>query len=203
MPNFNHSVVFKITPYERSWQVLILLIFSYVLKFCSEVDIFMAINEDTLKAIKDKLPNVTPTPPGLHSIATSHELKSRLEWGEPGLTILDTRDSVAFQECRIMGAMNASIDDIAAGAQASLSPKRDIYVYGATDEETAGAASALREAGFENVAQLQGGLTMWREIGGAVEGRATEQEKPGADAYNVVSRLNQFGEERAKEKSIE
>jgi rhodanese-related sulfurtransferase len=163
----------------------------------------MAINEDTIKAAKDKIPNVTPTPPGLHAVATSHELKSRLEWGEPGLTILDTRDSTAFQECRILGAMNASMGDIATGAQSTLSPKRDIYVYGATDDETAKAASTLREAGFQNVAQLQGGLKMWREIGGAVEGRATEQEKPGADAYNVISRLNQFGEERAKEKSIE
>lgn len=163
----------------------------------------MASDEDIIKATKDKLPNVTPTPPGLHSVATSHELKSRLEWGEPGLTILDTRDSSAFQDCRIMGAMNASAGDIASGAQASLSPKRDIYVYGATDEETATAATALRNAGFQNVAQLQGGLKTWREIGGAVEGKATEQEKPGADAYNVVSRLNQFGEERAKEKSIE
>jgi rhodanese-related sulfurtransferase len=163
----------------------------------------MAINEDMLKTAKDKLPNVTPTPPGLHAVATAHELKSRLEWGEPALTILDIRDFSAFQDCRIMGAMNAPMSDIAAGAQATLSPNRDIYVYGATDQETAAAASALRESGFQNVAQLQGGLTMWREIGGSVEGIATEQEKPGADAYNVVSRLNQFGDERAKEKSIQ
>ncbi|MBW4515775.1 MAG: rhodanese-like domain-containing protein [Timaviella obliquedivisa GSE-PSE-MK23-08B] len=163
----------------------------------------MADTEDTIQQIKDKLPNVTPTPPGLHSTATPHELKSRLEWGEPGLTILDTRDSSAFQECRIMGAMNASTGDVATGAQASLSPKRDIYVYGETDADTAAAAAALREAGFQNVAQLQGGIALWQEIGGAVEGRATERDKPGADAYNVVARLNQFGEDRAKEKAIE
>lgn len=159
--------------------------------------------EDTIKNVKDKLPEVTPTPPGLHSVATPHELKSRLDWGEPGLTILDTRDSSAFHDCRIMGAMNAANGDVGEGAQASLSPKRDIYVYGATDEETAAAAAALRGAGFQNVAQLQGGLEMWREIGGAVEGIATEQRKPGPDAYNVVARLNQFGEDRAKEKATE
>jgi rhodanese-related sulfurtransferase len=159
--------------------------------------------EDTIEQIKDKIPNVIPTPPGLHSTATSHELKSRLEWGEPGLTILDTRDFEAFHQCRIMGAMNAANGDVAEGAQASLSPKRDIYVYGETDEDAASAAAALREKGFQNVAQLQGGLAMWREIGGAVEGIATEQEKPGADAYNVVARMNQFGEDRAKEKAIE
>lgn len=163
----------------------------------------MADVEDTIQTIKDKIPDVTPTPPGLHPIATAHELKARLEWGEPGLTILDTRDSSAFQECRIVGAMNASEGDIATGAQASLSPKRDIYVYGETNEAAASAANALREAGFQSVAQLQGGLAMWREIGGAVEGRATERDQPGADAYNVVARLNQFSEDRAKEKKME
>jgi rhodanese-related sulfurtransferase len=170
-------------------------------KFFYEVNLIMASNEDTIQAIKDKIPNITPTPPGLHAVATPHELKSRLEWGEPGLTILDTRDSSAFHECHIMGAMNTPMDNIAAIAQSSLSPKRDIYVYGATDQDTAAAASALREASFQNVAQLQGGLKIWREIGGAAEGTATGQ-KPGVDAYNVVARLNQFGEDRAKEKSI-
>jgi len=163
----------------------------------------MADIENIIEQIKDKIPNVTPTPPSLHPIATPHELKSRLEWGEPGLTILDTRDSDAFHACRIMGAMNAAKGDVAEGAQASLSPQRDIYVYGETDEDTASAAFALREKGFQNVAQLQGGLAMWREIGGAVEGVATEQEKPGADAYNVVARMNQFGADRAREKAVE
>jgi rhodanese-related sulfurtransferase len=162
----------------------------------------MSSNEDTIQAIKDKLPDIIPAPPGLHSIATSHELKSRLEWGEPGLTILDTRDSSAFHQCHIMGAMNTPMDSLIGVAESSLSPKRDIYIYGATDEDTAAAANTLRGAGFQNVAQLQGGLTTWREIGGALEGTETEQ-KPGAGAYNVVSRLNQFGEERAKEKAIE
>jgi rhodanese-related sulfurtransferase len=163
----------------------------------------MAGIEDVIEGIKDKIPDITPTPPHLHPIATAHELKSRLEWGEPGLTILDVRNTDAFHECRIMGAMNAPLDSLVSIAEASLSQKRDIYVYGDSDQETASAASMMREAGYEHTAQLEGGLVTWQEIGGAVEGTATEEKKPQADAYNVVSRLNQFGEDRAKEKAIE
>jgi rhodanese-related sulfurtransferase len=163
----------------------------------------MADIENIVETIKDKIPDITPTPPHLHPIASAHELKSRLEWGEPALTILDIRDSSAFHECRIMGAMNTPVENLATLAEASLSPKRDIYLYGETNEKTAEAANLLRQAGYEHVAQLEGGLAMWREIGGAVEGTATEEKKPQADAYNVVSRLSQFEEDRAKEKAIE
>jgi rhodanese-related sulfurtransferase len=159
--------------------------------------------EDVIETIKDKIPDITPTPPHLHPIATPHELKSRLEWGEPALTILDIRDSSTFRECHIMGAMNAPAEDIVAIAEASLSQKRDIYIYGQTDQEAASAASLLREAGFEHIAQVEGGLDLWQEIGGAVEGIKTEQKKPEADAYNVVSRLSQFKEEQDKEKALE
>jgi rhodanese-related sulfurtransferase len=157
--------------------------------------------EDVVEAIKDKIPDITPTPPHLHPIASPHELKSRLEWGEPALTILDIRDSSAFRECHVMGAMNAPVENIVAIAEASLSQARDIYIYGQSDQEAANVANTLREAGFQHVAQLEGGLAMWQEIGGALEGTATEQRKPEADAYNVVSRLNQFKEDRDKEKA--
>jgi rhodanese-related sulfurtransferase len=159
--------------------------------------------EDVVETIKDKIPDITPTPPHLHPIASPHELKSRLEWGEPALTILDIRDSSTFRECHVMGAMNAPAENIIAIAEASLSRQRDIYLYGRSDQEAANIAAALREAGFQHVAQLEGGLDMWREIGGALEGTATEQRKPEADAYNVVSRIGQFKEERNKEKALE
>jgi rhodanese-related sulfurtransferase len=161
----------------------------------------MAKVEDTITAAKDKLPNVTPTPPGFHSQASAHELKSRLNWGEPGLTILDVRDHDAFNECRILGAMTMPMDKLPDGANFSLQTNRDIYLYGATDDETAAAAKTLRDAGFQKVAELKGGLSAWREIGGPVEGAATN-ESPGAGAYNIASRLQEFSEEKAKEKRL-
>jgi rhodanese-related sulfurtransferase len=157
--------------------------------------------QDAIVSAKDKMPNVTPIPPSFHSRASVHELKSRLNWGEPGLTILDLRDHATFGECHIMGAMNMPSEGLAELAQASLAHTRDIYVYGASDQESASGAATLRSAGFEHVAELKGGLTAWREIDGSIEGTATN-ESPGADAYNVGSRLQAFNEEKAKEKRM-
>jgi rhodanese-related sulfurtransferase len=158
--------------------------------------------EDTIQSVKDKLPNVTPTPPGFHSSANTHELKSRLDFGEPALTIFDTRDYDAFQQCRIMGAMRLSLEGLQNGEKPSVAVNRDMYVYGNTDTDTEAAAEMIRGMGFTHVAVLMGGLESWRSIGGAVEGIATENDEIGADEYNVVSRMKEFSEERSREDSL-
>ncbi|MBW4519529.1 MAG: rhodanese-like domain-containing protein [Scytolyngbya sp. HA4215-MV1] len=158
----------------------------------------MANIEDTIQSAKDKLPDITPTPPGLHAQATAHELKSRLNWGEPALTIIDVRDRAAFDACRILGATCLPLEKLLAGEKPAVEPNRDIYIYGATDDETTSAAQNLRSDGFSRVAELKGGLNSWQQIKGSVEGTATGT-KPGASAYNVVSRLKEFAEEKAQE----
>jgi rhodanese-related sulfurtransferase len=157
----------------------------------------MADVQDAIVNAKDKLPNVTPTPVGFHSQATAHELKSRLQWGEPGLTIIDVRDHDAFNHGRIQGSMNMPLDRVDASADYSIPQDRDIYVYGADENQTSQAAAKLREVGFRKVAELKGGLTAWREIDGAMEGII---DNPGADAYNVFSRLEAFNQEKNREK---
>ena len=143
--------------------------------------------QNTIKDAKEALPNVTPTPPGLKAESSAHDLKSRLEWGEPALTILDVRDRESFNRGHIKGAMPMPLDRLVDSAQ-SIDKVRDIYVYGATDEETTQAATNLQEAGFSNVAKLKGGLGAWKAIDGSTEG-PEEVSPPGSDAYNVVSRL--------------
>jgi rhodanese-related sulfurtransferase len=155
--------------------------------------------EDAIENVKEMLPNVTPTPPDFHPQATAHELKSRLSFGEPALTIFDLRDRDAFQSCRIMGAMQLDMENVQKGEKPSVASERDIYLYGNSDQETAAAAKTLRDAGFTHVAELQGGLVDWRSIGGAVEGTATEHDHAGIDEYNVVSRLQEFSEEQSRE----
>jgi rhodanese-related sulfurtransferase len=158
--------------------------------------------QDTIVNAKDKLPDVTPTPPGFHSEATAYELKSRLEWGEPGLTILDVRNHEAFHDCRIMGAMTMPIDALPKIPENTIPKNRDIYVYGTNDEETAEAARILRSAGFQRVAELKGGLQAWGELEGSVEGTATNVS-PGPGAYNLAARLKDFAQEKAREKSMQ
>jgi rhodanese-related sulfurtransferase len=155
--------------------------------------------QDLVVTAKDNLPDVTPTPPGFHPQATAHELKSRLQWGEPGLTIIDVRDHESYNQCRIQGSMNIPVENLAKTADFSLPESRDIYVYGETEAQTSEAANILRQTGFQKVAELKGGLMAWQEIDGAVEGII---EQPGADAYNVISRLQAFREEKTKEKQL-
>lgn len=161
--------------------------------------------EDTLgkakEAFSDKLPIPTPAAAISGSVVSVHELKSRLNWGEPGLTILDVRDRDSFDDCRILGAMNTPLAMLPGAVKSSLQPKRDIYIYGSSEEESTTAANLLREAGFLKVAVLRGGLETWLKVDGSVDGVATNTD-PGPDAYNVFSRLKEFAHERAEEKSI-
>ena len=60
---------------------------------------------DQISDIKEKLPDLTPTPPGLRAQASCHDLKDRLDWGEPGLTIIDARDFETFGKSHITGAV--------------------------------------------------------------------------------------------------
>ncbi|MEM7592189.1 MAG: rhodanese-like domain-containing protein [Cyanobacteria bacterium P01_A01_bin.83] len=114
---------------------------------------------------KEKIAEVVPTPPKPTPKASAQSLKKRLQWGEPGLTIIDTRDRESFLEERIKGAM--LIDDVS-----SLPENREIYLYGDSDQSTAEVANQLRQKGFESISEVQGGLAGWKAITGSTEGRA-------------------------------
>lgn len=144
---------------------------------------------DAILTAKEKLPNITPTPPSLKAQSSANDLKSRLEWGEPALTIIDVRDRDTFNEGHIMGAMPMPIDELVDRAKPALALNRDIYVYADSDEQAAQAANQLRVAGFSNVAELKGGFAAWKAIGGPTEGIVESQTPPDAGDYNVVSRL--------------
>jgi rhodanese-related sulfurtransferase len=148
---------------------------------------------------KDKLPNVTPTPPSQETPQSSAQaLKQRLEWGEPAFTILDVRDRDAFNASRILGAMSMTMEDLPQRALDSLEPKREIYVYGDSDEQTAQGASVLRQAGFTAISELKGGLAAWKAIGGPTEGNAELGYDSSSAEYNVKARLDKHAEVSSK-----
>ncbi len=146
------------------------------------------VSEAILNA-KEKMPNVTPQPSEMKSQSSAHDLKSRLEWGEPAFTILDVRDREIFNDGHIMGAMPMPIDELVSRAQSSIDVNRDIYVYADSDEQTSQAADMLRGAGFSSVAELKGGLAAWKAVGGPTEGAIESKTPAGADDYNIVDRL--------------
>ena len=106
-----------------------------------------------------------PTPPPLQAKSRVYDLKTRLDWGGPALTIVDVRDRSEFHTSHISGAINIPLRQLIRSARISVEATRDIYVYSDADEDTALAASKLREAGYLNVSELQGGLPAWKAVG--------------------------------------
>jgi rhodanese-related sulfurtransferase len=94
-----------------------------------------------------------------------YDLKKRLDWGEPALTIIDVRDRDAFNTSHITGAVSLPLSQLVNSALNNFELERDIYVYGQTDEKTTVAARELRAAGYKNVAELLGGLPAWKAAG--------------------------------------
>lgn len=144
---------------------------------------------DAILTAKEKIPNFTPTPSKMKPLSSAHDLKSRLEWGEPAFTILDVRDRETYNNGHIMGAMPMQMDDLVESAGSSLDVNRDIYVYADSDEQTSQAANSLRQAGFSCVSELQGGLAGWKAVGGPTEGVIESQTPAGRDDYNLADRL--------------
>lgn len=112
---------------------------------------------------------IIPTPPPLRARSLVYDLKARLDWGKPALTIIDVRDRELFNDSHIMGAISMPMHQLVSRALASLSKSRDLYIYGDTDEETAEAAALLRAAGYRNVAEIRGGVAAWKAVGFPVE----------------------------------
>lgn len=137
---------------------------------------------------QDVVGKATPVPTEFKSVTPPADVKKRLDWGEPALTIIDVRDRNAFNQERIMGAVAMPMNNLVEKAKETLEPSRDIYVYGDGDSETSSAAMKLHDAGFKNVSAIQGGLPAWKAINGAVEGQG---QAPGLLEEGGASLTNQ------------
>ena len=105
----------------------------------------------------------------MRAVSRVYDLKARLDWGKPALTIIDVRSRAAFNERHVTGAISMPADDLVEKAKASLELDRDIYVYADTDEEATLAADAMKAAGFNQVSVLRGGVAAWKAAGFPVE----------------------------------
>jgi rhodanese-related sulfurtransferase len=160
----------------------------------------MADLHDIVESVQDALGNLTPTPVILQEESTAYDLKKRLEWGEPALSIVDIREHEAFNQGRITGAISMPMDQLDQ-MKSTLQPQHDIYIYAESDDRAHQAAQMLRAAGFEAVTHIMGGLDAWHEIGGPTEGVQEDAAPPTADAFNVVSRLKEDHDTKAAGKA--
>ncbi len=126
---------------------------------------------NAVSKVQDVFSQLTPVPDDFKAVSSPSELKARLDWGEPALSIVDVRDRAAFNEARIRGAMPMPMTDLLDRAKDAFSSQRDLFVYGESDEETARAVVQLRDAGFERVSAIKGGLPAWKAMDGPIEGQ--------------------------------
>ena len=160
----------------------------------------MADLHDIVEGVQDALGKLTPTPVILQEESTAYDLKKRLEWGEPALSIVDIRAHESFNQGRITGAISMPLEQLEE-MKSRLVPHHDIYVYGDNDEQAHNAAQMLRANGFDAVTHVMGGLAAWHEIGGPTEGVEEDASPPTADAFNVISRLEEDHDTKAAGKA--
>ncbi|MBE9137774.1 rhodanese-like domain-containing protein [Nodosilinea sp. LEGE 07088] len=110
-----------------------------------------------------------PKPSPLRPESRVYDLKERLDWGEPALTIIDVRDRVEFNQSHITGAISMPLESLLTTAVNCFEVNRDLYVYSNTDDESMAVAEQLRQAGFVRVAIVRGGVAAWKAAGFPVE----------------------------------
>lgn len=110
-----------------------------------------------------------PKPSPLRPESRVYDLKERLDWGEPALSIVDIRNRVDFSASHITGAISIPAHQLLETAHRCFEIDRDLYIYGITDEEASVAAEQLRTAGYTSVSVLRGGVSAWKAAGFPVE----------------------------------
>jgi rhodanese-related sulfurtransferase len=134
---------------------------------------FIVTLQEKIRNVVKAVINLRPVSRPLQAQSRVYDLKARLDWGEPALTIIDVRDRREFNISHIMGAVPMPMNEPTDRVLSKLELGRDIYVYGATDEETVLGATKLREVGYRNVSEIRGGLAAWKAVGYPVEPMST------------------------------
>jgi len=96
-----------------------------------------------INAVQELVEEISPAPVTFKRISSAKALKNRLDWGKPDLTIIDVRDRYAFNQERITGAVLVDLEHLIHQVNQMLEINRDIYIYGASEEDTINAASQL------------------------------------------------------------
>ncbi|GAB3247618.1 hypothetical protein GCM10027425_03540 [Alteromonas gracilis] len=86
-----------------------------------------------------------------------------------GMTVLDVRTPAEFAEGHLPGAVNVDVSAPDFGQRiADLDPEAAYAVYCRSGSRSAEALRLMQEAGFDDVAHLDGGITEWQASGGEV-----------------------------------
>ena len=90
---------------------------------------------------------------------TPQELKARLDRRDAP-TLLDVREDWETKLCRLPNATHIPIEEIEVRVD-ELDPEEELVVYCHQGVRSAAVAEYLRQRGFKNVKNLEGGLEYW------------------------------------------
>jgi rhodanese-related sulfurtransferase len=98
------------------------------------------------------------------------QLDSMLKTGAPAPQLIDVRTTAEWRSGRIAGAVHVPITELDARiAGLQLDAARPIVAICRAAHRSVPAVRLLRQHGFKNPCQLQGGMLAWRQAGLPVE----------------------------------
>ncbi len=104
------------------------------------------------------------TPAGIPSVDVSDASARVAAGGEAGPLIVDVREADEFAAVRVAGAALVPMSGFAEGA-AELPRDRQLLVLCATGVRSAAATGYLLRSGWNDVANIVGGITAWQAAG--------------------------------------
>ena len=99
----------------------------------------------------------------IHTVGAA-EFKDAI--AKPGVTVIDVRTAAEFSAGHIDGAENIDVEsDMFDGKIGQLDKTKTYAVYCASGTRSAVAAQRMADAGFPDVYNLEGGVTLWQATG--------------------------------------
>lgn len=119
--------------------------------------------------------------PEVEQVSTS-ELDDSLQKGDSSIVILDTREAHEYAVSHLPGALRIDPDATAFPELSDMDPDTRIVAYCSVGYRSSEVVRRLQEAGFTNVANLEGSIFRWGN-----EGRQLERE---GEVANTVHPYN-------------
>ena len=114
--------------------------------------------------------------PAASHLQNADEFEKNIKAGKT--LILDVRTDKEFRSGHISQAMQANWNDSAQFRERIkyIDPQQPVYVYCLVGGRSAAAATWMRNHGFSQVIELEGGINAWKKAGKPLEGFQDEKQ---------------------------
>jgi rhodanese-related sulfurtransferase len=111
---------------------------------------------------------------------------------QPGIQVLDVRTAGEFQSGHLKNALQADWNkqDQFTERTKYIDKSKPVYVYCLAGSRSAEAAKWMRKQGFQQVLELDGGISSWKRAGKSLEGSSGEKALTMAELQEVLTKNN-------------